>query len=466
MGIRKRTMAFVLGALMMASVTLTGCSGQATQFPNRSVEMVIPFGAGGASDIFARQYADIAKDYLGTTITAVNKSGSGTVEGMAYVANSPTDGYTILEITPSVLIKDITGEFPFSEEFEPLIKVQNDLMVFGVAADSEFETMEQLMAYALENPGDLKIGGLSPGGLDDYTANGFSLLAGFDWTYVPYTSGSEVKSAVLGGELDVYQDKLSSFLPLVESGDIRPLVVLSDTRVDDPLLEDVPCSVELGVDFTQGSWRGFVIAKGTPEEEKQIIIDALIEAYQDPRYAELEESSYTNFSVGFETPEEFAASMEEEMEGLRSAFTQMGLIDEDGNLTDTEVAGDLLGAMGFPSFVACLAGVLALYIFLRGWKRAGSLSKIIVVTKPASGLVTTVCCLGGYIALMNYLGFALSTLLFTFLNTRLMGYKNYKVLIVFSLLLTGLIVAAFGNLFLVPLPRGLGILRDISYYLY
>lgn len=462
----KKGIATILSVVIITSGLLVGCSTQSTQFPNRPVEMVIPFGAGGASDIFARQYADIAKDYLGTTITSVNKSGSGTVEGMAYTTNSPADGYTFLEITPSVLIKDVTGEFPFSENFDPLIKVQNDLMVFGVSANSPFDTIEELMEYAKENPKELKIGGLSPGGLDDYTANGFSLLAGFEWTYVPYTSGSEIKSAVLGGELDVYQDKLSSFLPLIESGDVKALVVLSDERVDHTLLENVPTSVELGIDFTQGSWRGFVIAKGTPEEEKQIIIDALVEAYSDPRYAQLEESTNTNFSYGFETPEEFAISMEEEKQGLYTTFKAMGIIDENDKLVSNNVEGDILGDMGFPIFVAVLALVLAVIIFLKGLKKAGSISKMFEFTKPESGLVTSVGCLGAYILLMNYIGFALSTLLFTYFNARLMGYKNNKVLIIFSLILTGVILGAFGNLFLVPLPRGLGIFRELSYYIY
>ncbi len=463
--ISKRIVSLISASLMVLAM-LTGCSGVTNEYPNRPVEMVIPFGAGGASDIFARQYADITKDYLGTPITAVNKSGAGTVEGMAYAANLPKDGYTILEITPSVLIKDVTGEFEFTEYFEPLIKVQNDVMVFGVAADSEFQTMEEVIEYAKENPGDLTIGGLSPGGLDDYIANGFAMKAGFDWTYVPYSGGSEIKSAVLGGELDIYQDKLSSFIPLIESGDIRALVVLSDERIDTPLLADVPSSVEMGIDFTQGSWRGFAIPKGTPEAEKEIITNALIEAYSDPRYAELEESTKTNFSYGFLTPEEFGASWEEEMDGLYNAFKQMGIIDENDELVADEIPGDVLGEMGFPIFVASLAAILAVIIFIKGYKKAGSVGAMFTFNKPEAGMMTTIICLAFYIGSMNIIGFAISTLLFTFFNARLMGYKNNKVLIIFSLVFTTLILLAFGKLFLVPLPRGIGIFRELSFLIY
>ncbi len=453
-------------ATLTVMMMFTGCAGVTNEYPNRPVEMIIPFGAGGASDIFARQYADITKDYLGTPITAVNKSGAGTVEGMAYAANLPKDGYTILEITPSVLIKDVTGEFEFTQYFEPLIKVQNDVMVFGVAADSQFQTMEEVIAYAKENPGDLTIGGLSPGGLDDYIANGFAMEAGFDWTYVPYSGGSEIKSAVLGGELDIYQDKLSSFIPLIESGDIRALVVLSEERIDSPLLTEVPSSVEMGIDFTQGSWRGFAIPTGTPEYEKEIIIKALTDAYSDPRYAELEESTKTNFSYGFLTPEEFGLSWQEEMDGLYAAFKEMGIIDENDQLVADDIEGDILGEMGFPIFIASLAVILAIIIFAKSFKKAGSIEKMFAFNKPETGMVTTILCLAFYIGTMNIIGFTLSTLLFTFFNARLMGYKNNKVLAIFSLILTALIVLAFGKLFLVPLPRGISIFRELSYLIY
>jgi tripartite-type tricarboxylate transporter receptor subunit TctC len=76
-----------------------------------------------------------------------------------------------------------------------------------VSKNRSHKILEDLIAYAKANPGKLKIGGVSPGGLDDFIANGFARAAGFAWTYVPYKSGSEVKAAILGGELDVYQDR-------------------------------------------------------------------------------------------------------------------------------------------------------------------------------------------------------------------------------------------------------------------
>lgn len=318
------TLVLILSCLVVFSASA------ATNYPRRPVELVIPFGAGSSSDTFARQYAQIVEKYLGVSINCVNLGGAGTVEGMVYTYGADADGYTFMEITPSLLIKELmdASDIKFRAEFEPLLKVQNDLQLIGVAASSPFKTWEDLKAYALEHPGELKIGGVSPGGLDDYIANGFASAAGIEWTYVPYTSGSEIKAAVLGGELDVYQDKMINFLSLVESGDIRPLVVLNDTMPPIEALSNAVASVEAGIDFTQGSWRGFVIKKGAPQEVKDVLIDALIKAYNDQAYKDLEAKQMTNLSVGYMEADEWAVAWDEEYNSLREVFLELGYITE------------------------------------------------------------------------------------------------------------------------------------------
>ena len=300
----------------------------ATDFPRRPVEVVIPFGPGSASDVFARQYVQISEKFLGKPFTPINKAGAGTTEGMTYAYNAPADGYTILEITPSLLIKELMKDSPilFRSSFEPLLKVQNDLQLFGVHKNSPYKTLDDLIAFAKANPGKLKIGGISPGGLDDYIANGFARAAGFTWTYVPY-SGSQAKAAVLGGEIDVYQDKMINFLPMVQSGDIIPLVVLSEKSYKNiPGLENCPSSKEKGIDFTQGSWRGFVIKKGAPQEVKNILIDALQKAYADPAYKAMEEKEMTNLSPGYMEAADWAKEWDREYNSLEVVFRQLGLI--------------------------------------------------------------------------------------------------------------------------------------------
>jgi putative tricarboxylic transport membrane protein len=317
-------------AIFTAVLAILAGSVSAQNYPRRPIEMVIPFGTGGASDIFARQFSQIATKYLGKPLVAVNKGGAGTIEGLLYAFSAPADGYTILEITPSVLIVEAQNRssVKFREEFEPIMKVQADVVLFGVSAKSPYKTLEDLITFAKANPKKLKIGGLSPGGLDDYIANGFAREAGIEWTYVPYKSGSELKAAVLGGELDVYQDKLISFMSLASGGDVRPLVVLNDKRLDIPELKDVPCSVEKQINFTQGSWRGFVVRKGTPPPIKKIIIEAFQKAYDDPEYKEMEKKEMTNIVPGYMKADEFGKSWDTAVESYAAIFKELGLVKQ------------------------------------------------------------------------------------------------------------------------------------------
>ena len=317
-----------VSAVVFAALAVSLPSLAAQNYPRRPIEMVIPFGTGGASDIFARNFAQIAGKYIGKPFTPVNKGGAGTIEGMMYTYGAPADGYTILEITPSLLIVEAQNKssIKFRQSFEPIMRVQSDVVLFGVSAKSQFKTLDDMIAYAKANPRKLKIGGISPGGLDEYIARGFARKAGIEWTYVPYKAASELKAAVLGGELDIYQDKLISFLGMVESGDIRPLVVLSSKRLPVADFKDVPSSVEKGIDFVQGSWRGFVVKKGTPPEIKKIIVDAFNKAYADPAYKDMEAKEMTNLLPGYLDAADFGKLWDSEFDGYVTVFKEMGLI--------------------------------------------------------------------------------------------------------------------------------------------
>ena len=327
--------------LIIATLLLTllcfACTSSES-FPTRPVTMVIPFGAGNASDLFARRYASIASKHLGQTIRCINISGSQTGEAMAYVHEQPADGYTVMEVTPSLLLSEmrtlheiekrkedtttpvIVQEIIFRDEFEPLLRVEGDLQLFGIAPASRFGSLEELLSYAKEHPGELKIGGISPGGLDEYIARGFAKAAGIEWQYVAFQSSDKALEALLDGSIDVYQDKMLRFLPLVQSETIQPLVVLNDKAINLDGLINCPASEEAGIPFTQGSWRGFVVKKGTPQEVKNTLIESLKNAYYDPDYEELAEKNHTNIRVGFLEADEWRVQWDEEYAALSEIF--------------------------------------------------------------------------------------------------------------------------------------------------
>lgn len=285
-------------------------------YPERAIEIIVPFGAGGSADMMTRQVANLMGDYVDKPVNVVNRAGGGGIDGMNYVEQAPADGYTVLQITPSHAIAEAV-ERPnanLSTEFVPIANFQKDIQVFGVAKDSPFNTIDELLEYAKENPGELKIGGTSPGGLDNYMADGFAEAAEIGLTYVPYNGAAETKAAVLGGELDIYQDKVISFLTMVRAGEIKPLVVLHDERLDMiDELKDVPTTVEKGIEFTQGSWRGFAVRKDTPQEIIDYLEDVIEKVYNSEAYREAAEKEMSDIIPGFISQEEYGQMWVEEI---------------------------------------------------------------------------------------------------------------------------------------------------------
>ena len=308
------------------------------KYPNRPVVFVIPFSAGNAGDIFTRQYAGIVSKHFGQSIQCINMSGKHTSEAVTYVYDQQPDGYTVILVTPSLLISElqilrqieqtrargsiplITDAIIFRNEFEPLLRVQADIQLFGVSPNGRFKSIDEILSYAKEHPGEITIGGISPMGLDEYLARGFAKAAGIELTYIPYASSEQALEALLDGSLDVYQDKMIRFLPLSQSGRVKPVVVLHDEQVNVQGLKDCPASAEIGIPFTHGSWRGFAVKKGTPQEIKDKLILALNEAYKDPEYTALSEKYLTNIRAGYLEADTWRSEWDQEYETLTEVF--------------------------------------------------------------------------------------------------------------------------------------------------
>lgn len=135
-----------------------------------------------------------------------------------------------------------------------------------------------------------------------------------------------------------------------------------------------------------------------------------------------------------------------------------------GNLSPNSVKGDIVTAKGFPTFVIALALLLSIIILFGTIRKTGNIK--FKMKNSAKGGTVTIVVLGVWLSIMNVVGFVISTALFIFANAALMGYKKYKNLAIFTIVLTAALVLSFGKLFFVPLPRGMGLFRELSYYLY
>ena len=296
-------------------------------YPKSPIEMIIPFGEGSASDIFARKFAAIMSQSIPQPIQPVNKDGSGGLVGMVHAAQQKNDGYTILGVTPSHVIADALETSPqvkLMEHFEPLARIQSDIYVLAVPEQSKFKNIEEILAYGKDK--EVTFAGVSPGGLDDLTLSALADATGMKIKFIPYKSGSEVKSAVLGGEVDIYLDKMISAIKFIESGKVKPVLVLNDKRVDRiDQLKNTPTTVELGFDVTIGSWRGFVVKKGTPEPIKKYLMEEMKKAYETNEYKEFAAQNLADLRDGFLDADEFRKQWEEEYKIFEEIAKKVGL---------------------------------------------------------------------------------------------------------------------------------------------
>ncbi|PTM59047.1 Bug family tripartite tricarboxylate transporter substrate binding protein [Desmospora activa] len=322
----------IIPLLITLSFVIAACTPQANQastassYPNRPIEMVVPFGEGSASDTFARKFADIMNQDLAHPIQPINKDGGGGVIGMYYAHGREANGYTVFEVTPSHVIADVIGtsKVKLMRDFEPLAQIQSDIYVVLVPADSPIDSFDQLLEEGQKRK--IKVAGVSPGGLDDLTLGSLAKETGIKTTFVPYRSGSEVKAAVLGGEVDMYMDKLISAASYVQDGKVKPLVILNDERVSKvPEFKEVPTTVEKGYDVTIGSWRGFAVKKGTPDHIKKELIVKMKAAYETDEYKEYAAQNLADLNEGYKDPEAFHQEWEEQYVIFEEVATDLGL---------------------------------------------------------------------------------------------------------------------------------------------
>lgn len=317
--------------IVLSLVGLTGLGvgldwASAAKYPERPIELIVPFGVGGGSDTAARAIVPALEKVLGTQIVITNMPGGAGTKGMLHVATQPADGYTILAVTTSHLIDAIKPKTRVNllDDFEPVARYQLDITVVLVGAKTPFKDIKGLIEFGKKNPRRLLLAGTSPGGWSEIQTLSFAKEAGIQVTFVPFAGGAEIKAAILGGHIHGALDEVAENLPLVKAGELRPLAVLSEKR--HPALPDVPTTVELGIPTTKGLIRGFAVRKGTPPERVKALAEAVKKAMEDPSYKKFEEEMFLHVRPGYLGPEAFRKAWEDEVTSYREILKEAGFL--------------------------------------------------------------------------------------------------------------------------------------------
>jgi tripartite-type tricarboxylate transporter receptor subunit TctC len=248
---------------------LLACAGlaHAQDYPSRPVRLVVPFGPGGPTDVAARLVSQIAQSELGATIVVENRPGAGGATGSKSVANAEPDGYTLLVGTSATLavvpaLMKNPGYDPV-KSFAAVAKVADSTTVMIVPANFPANSIKEFVAYAKANPGKLSYASAGVGNQTQLAAELLKARAGIEAIHVPYKSGAEMVTAVLGEQVQFTFPDISILIPLIREHKVKALAVTSARR--HPQLPDVPTLLESGIpDFAITFWSGVVAPAGTP----------------------------------------------------------------------------------------------------------------------------------------------------------------------------------------------------------
>ncbi len=256
-------------ALAAAGVLSVPAVARAQAWPSRPVTMVLPFAAGGGTDLLARALAQDLSERLGQQFVVENRAGAGGNLGAGAVAKADPDGYTILFGTPGPLANNklIYRGLAFDPEkaFVPVVLIAKSPLIIAARASLPFKDIRELQVHAKANPGKLTVGHPGNGTLGHITSLLVKRELGIAMTDVPYRGTSQVVNDLLGGQLDLAMDFMPSYVPLTRDGRIRGLAVTTAQRAPD--LPEVQTVQEAGFrGFEATAWYALAAPTGTPGE--------------------------------------------------------------------------------------------------------------------------------------------------------------------------------------------------------
>jgi tripartite-type tricarboxylate transporter receptor subunit TctC len=252
--------------LAIALLLFAAHAAAADVYPNRPIRLVVPTGAGGNTDTFARIVADKLKGPLGQQIIVDNRSGASGIVGSDIVAKAVPDGYTLLMVFPSHPVNpSLYSDLPYDtlKDFAPVTMVTSVTQVLVVNPKLPIHTVKDLIAQAKEKPGQLNHGVVARGSLGDLSAEVFSMMTGARLTQIAYKGAPQVMTALIGGELQVYFSAPVVAIPQIKAGRVRALGVSTKKRL--AVIPDVPTIAEAGVPgYEVVGWNGILAPAKTP----------------------------------------------------------------------------------------------------------------------------------------------------------------------------------------------------------
>lgn len=311
----------MIRSLLLAAAIAATSSAHAQTYPTKPLTMIIPFPAGGRTDLIGRIYAQSLQEALGKPVAVVNKPGASSVLGSNEVSEAAPDGYTIGFFSTAVVTAQYTVPTPLSLKSFDLVSIVNaDPAAIAVSEGAPWKSLRDLVSDAKARPGALRLG-MIPGASAQIFAAGFTRAADVDLISVPFKGDTDGAIALAGNKIEVHFAVPISYKSLVASKKIRILAVASDAS--SPLYGNLPTFKENGVDLTIGAFHGIFVPAGTPAAVKQRLAEALKAAVEKPELQKRMEEA--GAAIVFLQGDEAKAYLAKQDETYRGIIEALGL---------------------------------------------------------------------------------------------------------------------------------------------
>ncbi|MFD1850954.1 tripartite tricarboxylate transporter substrate binding protein [Oceanobacillus bengalensis] len=306
---------------------VAGCSSSTSEsaedYPTENINLIVPWSAGGDSDVIARIINKYLEEELDTSIVVKNMGGGGGSIGANEALNSDADGYTLLAGHDSIDLSYLLGNTEFShEEFEPVALMTTANQIIATHKDNEWNNMDEVISQLKEEPESISFGAALgstshtlPLGIEDATETTFNI--------VNYEGTSERTTALLGNHVSLGATTVPAAKEYLESGELKMLGISSEERHES--LPDVPTLKEQGIDFINATNRGYFFPKDTPQEIVDKVSEALQKVAENPDF--IAEMEAQGVDVNFKNAADYGEWLSSEFDQLESILQRQGLIE-------------------------------------------------------------------------------------------------------------------------------------------
>lgn len=321
----------MFAAATLVAAGLMGAPIAAAQgtYPEKQLQLLVPYPAGGASDVVGRIIASELETRLGKPVIVINRPGGGTTIAAKEAANAAPDGHTLFWSSNSTftLQHAVKASVPFDsgKDFEPICQVGTITMVLVTHRDNPIKDVPTLVAAAKASPDKLSLASFGTATISHFAGEMFKSSAGIKMVHLPYKGSAPAMNDLIGKHIDYHVDTVIAVKPQVEAGTVRPLAIFSAKR--SAFLPDVPTLAELGypnVDIV--SWGTVVVPKGTPAAIRDKLATVLEEAIASP--AVIERFRKVGFEPAFKRYGDWPGYVAKEITEMKALAQAAGIKEE------------------------------------------------------------------------------------------------------------------------------------------